>query len=314
MDRPLADDAGMLPDLRTVTGSEPGPTLTILAGVHGDELEGVLAARRIARALDRDKLRGTVRVAAPAHPAAWDAGTRVSPLDELNLARVFPGSPDGLPTERVAAYLTAKALAGADMLIDLHSAGESFDMPLLAGFHDGGDEVSTRSSAAARAFGAPYLWKHPELSVGRSLSAAEALGIPSIYVEGRGGGQVRWRDLNCYVDGVARVMKSLGMVDSAPEGYRSVVVRGDGDTDEGIPAPATGFYVTAVRVGDELERGGVIGEILDEDGQSTARIQAPTAGIVMLLRRRSRVQTGEITAIVAPREAAADDGAERAGR
>ncbi len=309
---PVTGDPGPLPDLVTVVGSEPGPTLTVLAGVHGDELEGVLAARRIARTLDRGALRGTVRFAAPAHPAAWDAVTRESPLDGLNLARVFPGSPEGRPTERVAAFLTAEAIAGSDLLIDLHSAGESFDMPLLAGFHDGGDEVATRAYAAARAFGAPYLWRHPELSVGRSLSAAEALGIPSIYVEGRGGGQVRWHDLSCYIDGVARVMKSLGMIDAAPEGYRSVVVTGDGNTDEGIPAPTTGYFVTAVHVGDDVERNALIGEILDEEGQSTSRVLAPTAGVVMLLRRRARVRVGEITAIVAPREAA--DDAERVER
>src|SRR5699024_8030968 len=147
-----------------------------------------------------------------AHPAAWAADSRESPSDGLNLARVFPGDPDGRPTERVAAVLTERLITGSDLVIDLHSAGKGFDMPLLAGYHAGAGPVCERSGAAARVFGAPFLWQHPERSRGRSLSVASDLGIPSFYVEGRGGGQVRRADLTCYVEGVLRVMQHLGMI------------------------------------------------------------------------------------------------------
>src|SRR5699024_1395238 len=109
--------------------------------------------------------------------------------------RVFPGDPDGSPTERLAAQLTEELIRGSDLLIDLHSAGRGFDMPLLAGYHSAGP-LAQRAGAAARAFAAPLLWQHPSSSSGRSLSAAQALGIPSLYVEGRGGGRLRQRDLD----------------------------------------------------------------------------------------------------------------------
>src|SRR5690554_6816592 len=102
-------DAGTspLPEVLEIVGERPGPVLAVLGGVHGDELEGVLAARYVARSLDLRSLRGTVRIAAPAHPAAWAATSRVSPVDGLNLARVFPGSPEGSPTAQVAHLLTS---------------------------------------------------------------------------------------------------------------------------------------------------------------------------------------------------------------
>src|SRR6476469_4095926 len=101
-----------LPEVVEVFGDRPGPTVALLGGVHGDELEGVLAARRVARRLDPGTLRGCVRIAAPAHPSAWAAVSRTSPVDGLNLARVFPGDPGGGPTEQVAAFLTARVIDG----------------------------------------------------------------------------------------------------------------------------------------------------------------------------------------------------------
>ena len=38
-------------------------------------------------------------------PAA-QKGKRLSPFDGQNMNRVFPGKPDGTPTERLAAFLT----------------------------------------------------------------------------------------------------------------------------------------------------------------------------------------------------------------
>lgn len=288
-----------LPDVIEVVGHAAGPTVAVLGGVHGDEPEGVLAARRIAGLLNPAKLSGIVRISAPAHPAAWNAVTRTSPVDGLNLARVFPGNDSGHPTERVAAFLTSRVIAGADLLIDLHSAGQGFDMPLLVGYHAGDGPVCARSADAAAVFGAPFVWEHPELSPGRSLAAAAAQSVPSIYIEGRGGGQVRRRDLDCYVDGVLRVLHRLGMIQSAPSAPKSVIVHGDGDTDGGIQAEARGHLVTAVEVGDHLAAGAVLGEVVDDNGAPVALVRSPHAGVVMLLRRRSQVEVGDTLAIVA---------------
>lgn len=298
-DPPTPAEAAELPEVVELAGHAPGPAVAVLGGVHGDELEGVLAARRLLRLVDPATLRGTLRVAAPAHPAAWRADSRMSPVDGLNLARVFPGDPHGRPTERVAAFLTEHVIAGADLLIDLHSAGQGFDMALLVGYHAGDGAVCERSGEIARAFGAPYLWQHPDSSPGRSLAAAEAHGVPSIYVEGRGGGQVRRGDLDCYVDGVLRVLHHMGMVDQAPPAPPTVIVRGDGNTDAGIEAAIDGYLVTAVEVGDQVRAGDLLADIVDDHGEEVAPVRSPRDGVVMLLRRRARVSVGDTLAIVA---------------
>ena len=205
-----------LPDVTVIRGPSPGPTVAVLGGVHGDEYEGVIAATAIGRMLQTTLVRGTVRIAAPAHPAAWTARTRQSPIDGANLARVFPGRADGSATERVAHAITEHVIRGSDLLVDLHSAGSGFEMPFLCGYHGDGDN-GIESQRYADAFAARFTWRHDGVpEPGRSLTAAFELGIPAIYVEGHGGLSIRAGELQGYIDGVRRVLHLLGMLADAP--------------------------------------------------------------------------------------------------
>jgi predicted deacylase len=290
-----------LPKIISVSAAASGPTIAILGGVHGDEFEGVLAARQIISHADEFLVKGEIKFVAPAHPAAWNASTRESPIDGLNLARVFPGDANGKPTENVAHHITRNLITGSDLVIDLHSAGKNFDMTLLCGYQDSGNALSAESKKYAQIFDAPYTWRHGgPPSSGRSLSAAAELNIPSIYVEGRGGSQVRNSDLECYVSGVKRILHSLGMLACAPAPtLDSIRVEGDGNTDAGITAPVGGYFTTLVSVGDQVEVGDLLGEILDLNAMPVAQIRAPQAGVMMLVRRLAPVNVNDTLAIIA---------------
>jgi predicted deacylase len=290
-----------LPVVRSVQGRLPGPTAVILGGVHGDEYEGVLAANVLAASLETLLDNGAVRIVAPAHPAAWRSGTRRSPTDDVDLARVFPGRPVGGVTEQVAHVLTERAIRGADVLVDLHSAGSGYEMPFVCGYHDDGDLLGARSSRIADAFAAHYTWCHEEAPApGRSLTAALQLGIPAIYVEASGGKSVRADELSGYVSGVLRVLHLLGMVGESPPATReSLRVRGPGNTDAGMAATADGYLVTSRRVGDLVDEGEVIASVVDVGGSVLDHVVAPQPGLVMLLRRDARVSRGDTVCMVA---------------
>jgi len=291
----------LLPVIEYVNGKVDGPTVAILGGVHGDEFEGVLACRQVRNILQRTLIRGTVKFAAPAHPIAWNASTRLSPTDGLNLARVFPGNTSGNPTEQVAAFLTQNLIKGADLLIDLHSAGKNLDMAVLCGYLDSDPVLSIESAAYAKIFDAPYTWKHSgPPSPGRSISTAEDFGIPSIYVEGRGGGQVRSADLETYVSGVLRILHSMAMLNQSPTASNATVtVTGDGNTDAGIVSTTSGYFCTAAEVGSYVAQGELLGEVIDDEANTCEKILSPSSGIVMLMRRKTRVSPGDTLSIVA---------------
>lgn len=287
--------------VHTITASSDGPTVAILGGVHGDELEGVAATRLLRRWLPEALVAGRLRIVDVANPLAHAARQRRSPADDGDLARSFPGRPDGTATERIADVLTTEVIDGADLLVDLHSAGADYAMPLFAGFIDTDDEVAQRSCRATTAFAAPLSWRHHGINPGRSLSAAHALGVPAFYVEGGGGGALDLGEVTHYVRGTERILADLSMASPAPSGAPTTwLVGGDGDIDASVAATTGGWCMTAVRAGEVVEAGRLIAEILDLEGAIAERIVAPRPGTVMLVRRRAEIAAGDAVVMFGP--------------
>lgn len=292
-------------DIHEIAGDRPGPVLAILGGVHGDELEGVTATRMLLRHLEvLGSLGGTVRLVPVSNPPAFDARLRASPVDGANLARVFPGSAAGTLTQRIAHVITERVITGADLLIDLHSAGALYEMPVFAGYVLNTAKYE-RARSACQVFGAPIIWEHVGSNPGRSMSAADDLGIPSIYVEGSGGGGLIGSDLDVYFHGVLRVMHWLGMTATAPDAAEpSLVLSGDdGNTDESLTCRVGGFCVTRVKAGAPVAPGSLIADVLDDDARVVEQIRSPRHGTVMMLRRLATVAAGDGIAMLGPQDA-----------
>ena len=262
-----------------VTGAADGPTLLVMAGVHGDEYEGIAAIPQVFAAIETHQLRGRLIMVPVCNPPAYRAARRSSPVDGLNLARVFPGEVDGSITRRIAYWIVEKLLRGADFMIDLHTGGIAYELPLLTGYvHDDG-ALGQAALAAARAFGAPTLWGHPlPIPPGRSLTAATDLGLPCVYTEAPGSAGIDLDVLDCFRTGVFNVMKHLGMLsgelERRPLQHHLV---GHGDLDSVIAAPTAGLFLRECELLDEVAAGQRLGTIRDESGGTIAEITSPRA-------------------------------------
>src|SRR3546814_14621900 len=71
-----------------------GPTALLVAGNHGDEYEGQIALRDLARTLEPAAVTGTVIVVPGLNFPAVRAAVRCSPVDGGNMNRSFPGRPE----------------------------------------------------------------------------------------------------------------------------------------------------------------------------------------------------------------------------
>ena len=292
---PAGPDSAALPlTLLVARGRRDGPTVAVLGGVHGDEYEGIAASGRLWRDVDPTQLAGMLVVVPVASPHAHAAGARVSPVDGLDLARTFPGSAVGSVTERIAHVLAERVITNADFLVDLHSAGQHYAMPLLCGAYSGDDALGTRSMAAAAAFGAPLLWSHPVLHPGRSLSTAIERGIPCRYAECGGGGRVRPAHLAAYLDGVQRVLAHLGALpplDAAPP--PRLRLRDNGNTDAALKVSHDGILLERVQLLDRVRAGQPLADVVDVCGAVLETLFAPHDGIIVLARRTARVRAGD---------------------
>lgn len=108
-----------------ISGAKPGPTLAIFAGVHGNELAGVLALQELLPHLTITK--GTLFVAF-ANPPAIEAGVR---MIGKNLNRCFFKDNHGTEPEDVRARELMTVLDTCDALLDLHMFYDDHGKPFV---------------------------------------------------------------------------------------------------------------------------------------------------------------------------------------
>ena len=117
-------------------GSDPGPHLLITGGVHGDEFEPIVAIRKLIEHFGSNSSCGMSKVLLTLVPivneAAYLRGSRTAE-DELDLARVCPGDPNGSITERTA-HALSELIQQADYYIDLHTGGTTASVWPMTGY------------------------------------------------------------------------------------------------------------------------------------------------------------------------------------
>lgn len=130
-----------------------GPTALILAGVHGDEVNGVEIVRQaVASDIFRNIRRGTIIAIPILNVYGFINFSREVP-DGKDVNRSFPGSLRGSLASRVARIISKKIIPVVDFGVDFHTGGRSiYNFPQIR--YTAGDEVARE---LAMAFKAPQL-------------------------------------------------------------------------------------------------------------------------------------------------------------
>jgi predicted deacylase len=273
-----------------VAGRNAHPRVLVTAGVHGDEYEGPAAIFRLAATLDPSKLEGTVVLVPVANPPAFAAGMRTSPVDGVNLARIFPGDSEGTLSYRLAHALAETLLPGIDLLIDLHSGGVRYHFAQCTGYYEMDGPVGELSRRAAAALGLPYLWAIPPREGVLSYTAVRR-GIPAVGAEVTGIGGCLEEDVVLYASGVLRVLDLLaGTYTPEPAGEPW---RGDW-----ISSPGGGFFEPTVAMYQDVLAGEPVAHILDLFGEVRHELRAPHDGRVLGLRHLRSIGVGEWAVMV----------------
>ena len=281
-----------------------GPTALLIAGNHGDEYEGQIALAKLIRSLEPGDITGRVIILPGVNLPAVLAGTRVSPLDNANLNRSFPGDPAGTPTQQIAHYLDSVLFPMADMVCDFHSGGSSLDYMVFASTHESADKaVTERGLAALRAFGAPLsvFWQ-----TGSDLSfashAAMRHGTPYLGGEYGGTGSVSRDGVALVSRGLRRLLAHMGIMDKAmappDEPVRMVAVP---SREHFVYAPEPGLFEPATELGDVVAAGQLCGEVhfIDNPARAPVPCYFQRAGFVVCKRHFGRVETGDCVAHLA---------------
>ncbi len=280
-----------------LNGAHEGPTLMIASGVHGDDLNTVPMVWRIASTIDLGELRGQLIAAPVINPLAFEAGSHLTPADQMSPA--FPGDAAGTISQRIGHHIHNKLLVKADYVIDMHGGSKNATLATLAHI-DGGSEpdIFARTRDMAAAFG-PQLIVVQEGKPGQPprgmAQVASRRGAPGIYV-GMGRMGFNEEDTARGTEGVFNIMRLLGMLPGEP-------VYGDPPrmtrTELYQSTAYGGGFFPAVVAGQEVETGDVLGVVFDMFGQQKAEVKAETSGIVDAIRFYPVVSAGDWVASIA---------------
>jgi len=290
----LASGRELFLPLHRLEGRAAGPTLGLSAVVHGDEPLTNEIVRRVLEAVDPAELRGTILAVPVANPLAFEALTRHTPIDQLDMNRNFPGSPNGWLSEQIAHVLATRFVAQLDVHVDLHTGGV---FPTVDYVY-----IFDRSRELSVAFGSTYLFEPPQPYQGTFAVPAAQKGIPFFTAEVGGGSFLDAHYIEHGVRGVMNVLRQLKMI--------------DGD----IIRPATQTIVTEMAVirprvggvlypeigldmlGKEVAGGTLLGRVVSPYSFETLEeIRAPyDRGVMILLRGgMMRVHPGDYGYMVA---------------
>lgn len=291
-----ADGSAQSFPLIVINGASAGPTLALTAGIHGDEYEGPAALWKLAETVDPARLAGRLLIVPVANPSAFAAGTRTSQVDGENLARVFPGDPNGTLTHRLAAALMTTVIDQADILIDSHSGGVRLAFIPVAGFYEGGDiapETAARSLQIAKQMGIAFLWRLPPVRGVLSYEAARR-GIAVCGAEIGGRGNCLHADAENYHGAYLSVLAHHGMIDAVHKRPETTACL-DGDWER---TPKGGYLDTLVALGERVVRGQLVARLHSPLGELLEEFHAGRDGIVMAVRHLNSVQPGDLATCV----------------
>lgn len=269
--------------------------VSIVTGIHGDELEGQYVCFELLRRIRRqkDKLRGIVDIYPAMNPLGIDSITRGIPAFEVDMNRLFPGDSEGNMTEWAASRIVDD-LAGSDVVFDIHASNIFLtEIPQIR-VHKQHEE---KLLALAEQANVDFIWVHEANTVLESTLAysLNSIGTPTLVVEMGVGMRITIAYGDQLVDGILNVMKTLGMWEGETEPVRKPLISNNPRDVAYLNADKGGLFVPAVRHGETLKKGDLVGLIIDPlSGGVRAEVAAPFAGILFTIREYPIVDEGSL--------------------
>jgi len=272
----------------------------IVTGTHGDELEGQYVCAQLAKILNdgKQKLSGIVDIYPALNPLGIDTVTRGFPMFDLDMNRIFPGSPSGLLAE-VAAYDIIRDIEGADMCIDIHSSNIFLrEIPQV--------RISEQNESMllpyAVMLNVDLVWIHASATVLESTLAhsLNMRNVKTLVVEMGVGMRITESYCTQLVDGILNLLCELGIWNGASgqtqTSMRKPFISKDHDVSF-LNSDAGGIFIPHAEHGSHVNTGDCIGRVIDPlTGTVVEEILAPCNGLLFTLREYPVVFGGSLLA------------------
>ncbi len=202
-------------------GSDKNIKLGIICTVHGDETFPAFFLKNFFEELNTLKFEGSIVATSVANSLAMMNFNRQTPEQhgKTDLHEVFPGSPKGNITQRMAYSIKENIIDKVDVLIDYHCGGSGGRLQDRVDFNsDANEEIKFKSLNVAKNFGTFFI--HENNLKGTAVNYANSQNKIAFNAE-TGGVYLSKIDRDYYLNnalkGIKNIMKSLEMLEGKVE-------------------------------------------------------------------------------------------------
>jgi predicted deacylase len=288
---------------RTVFRGGDGPKVAVLAGIHGDELEGLYVCHRLAAWIEHlastrpEAFVGRVELLPAMNPLGLDTLQRLVPVYETDLNRNFPGHTEG-PLPQCIAEAAVRHLHDAALVIDIHTSNIFLrEIPQVRINQTFADTLVP----LARRMNVDLIWVHGavtvlEATVAHSLNSR---GVPCLVVEMGVGMRITPAFTEQLVIGILHLWRDLGVLAAGVEipAPGRVPLLADDHNVHYLNAETSGLFVPTVEHWINVHTDELLGRIVSPyAGNTLSEVRSPVDGVLFTLREYPLVYEGSLMA------------------
>ncbi len=246
--------------LHIVAGRQPGPTLLVVAGMSGLEIEPALILPQVVAELDPAVLQGTLLVVPLFNTSGFEFEQVNAIWDDKTLPRLGRGAAAGTVSEQLLHCFYEEVVQRADAVIDIRT-GALWGYFRYAGVYATGAEAQGR--ALAEALGLPHVVLGTPTDGSYAWEAAgDGKAVVSAWIGGGPGlRDYRQEDMQRVRQAVVNGLRQLKMLDGALERIDEPVTTVRGHTWVKVSGPRGLTFMAKGQRGQLVGAGGVIGYV-----------------------------------------------------
>lgn len=262
----LGTIGGHSTSVEIINGKNPGPVLCLVAALHGDELNGIEIVRKLMQGIDPEVFCGVIVAVPVVNQEGYHHNTRyINGGGDLN--RCFPGDQDGTCCQQMAYTLFTEVISHCDAVVDVHTGSSGREnLPQLR--VDLSIEQNEVLSSGFRRLS--VIQSNPPHG---SLREASALsGIPALVMEMGGSQGLEPDTVKLGVEALQALLGSIEMTAMQPFDLEFQHVYYGGGW---IRSEREGIFIANARLGDVVQAGDILADIVDPLTSTTYQVVAP---------------------------------------
>lgn len=268
--------------------------ISIVSGIHGDELEGQYVCFLLGEWLRQnpEKIKATIDIYPAINSLGIDSITRSIPFYDVDLNRTFPGNKNDFLPAQIADGVV-NAIRGSEIAIDIHSSNIFLrEIPQV--------RIAKSQAKAlvplANMLNIDFVWVHDAVTVLESTfaHAMNTAGTKTLVVEMGVGMRLNKGYGQQLLEGILNLMSCEGFLSIEPLPVRMPIQSEVGEVAY-LNASTPGLFVSSLEHCQMISKGDIVGHIVDPaSGTKLDVVIAPIDGILFTLREYPIVYEGSL--------------------